>query len=266
MDYQNILFTREDTGVTRITLNRPHCHNAFDDQTITEIRHALSAVAERPDTRALVLESEGKHFSAGADLDWMRRMADYDFGHNMRDAEALAAMLADLYSLPVPTVARVQGAAFGGAVGLVACCDLAIASDRALFSLSEVRIGLVPATISPYVIRAIGARAALRYSMTGERFDASTAQRLGLVSEVCPADELDSGLQSLLDALLAGGPEAVMAAKDLIRSVAGRGLDEELIEDTCARIAHIRVSAEGQEGLKAFLEKREPAWRSGEGS
>lgn len=264
MSDDTVLTSIDSRGVARVTLNRPDKHNAFDDGIIAELRGAFTELARRDDVRAVVLASEGKSFSAGADLGWMKRMADYDFGHNMKDAEALADMLRALYELPQPTIARVQGAAFGGAVGLVSCCDMAVASERASFCLSEVKIGLVPATISPYVIRALGERASRRYFTTAERFSAAEAHRLGLVSEVAPAEDLDERVEALIQALLQNGPLAVRAAKDLVNSFAGREIDADLVEDSCARIAHIRVSREGQEGLGAFLGKRQPGWLQGE--
>lgn len=247
-------------GVARVILNRPDKHNAFDDAMIAALTAAFEEIAGREEARVVLLAAEGRSFSAGADLGWMKRMAGYDFGHNLKDAEALAAMLNALYTLPQPTIARVQGPAFGGAVGLVSCCDMAVANERASFSLSEVKIGLVPATISPYVIRAIGERACRRYFVTGERFDVEEAHRLGLVNEVAAGDSLDDAVETLVDAVLGNGPQAVRAAKDLIACVAGQAITPELIEDTCARIAHIRVSEEGQEGLSAFLGKRPPVW------
>jgi len=250
----------DPNGIATVTLSRPEKHNAFDDVIIGELHEAFDSLAQRDDVRVVILASSGKSFSAGADLSWMKRMAEYDFGHNLKDAELLAAMLKSLHDLPQPTIARVQGAAFGGAVGLVSCCDMAVGSERASFSLSEVKIGLVPATISPYVIKAIGERASRRYFTTAERFGAAEAHRIGLLSEVVPEERLDDAVQALVDALLANGPEAVRAAKDLIVGVAGREITEDIIEDTCARIAHIRVSSEGQEGLSAFLNKRSPNW------
>lgn len=261
MDNTTVTTTTDNRGVATVTLNRPDKHNAFDDTIIAELREAFDALAERDDVRVVVLASEGKNFSAGADLAWMKRMAGYDYGHNMKDAEALAGTLKALFELPQPTIARVQGAAFGGAVGLVSCCDMAVGSDSASFALSEVKIGLVPATISPYVIRAIGERAARRYFVTGERFGAAQALRLGLLSEVVPEAELDSALGGLVEAVLGNGPEAVRAAKDLVNCIAGQDITDALVEDTCARIAHIRVSRQGQEGLSAFLEKRSPSWK-----
>ncbi len=249
-----------EQGVAKVTLNRPDKHNAFDDTIIADLRQTFDDLANREEVRVVVLASTGKNFSAGADLAWMQRMAGYDYGHNMKDAEGLAGMLRALFELPQPTIARVQGAAFGGAVGLVSCCDMAVAAEGASFALSEVKIGLVPATISPYVIRAIGERAARRYFVTGERFKADEALRIGLLSEVVAEELLDERIDKLVTAILGNGPEAVRAAKDLITSVAGQPLSDDLIEDTCARIAHIRVSEEGQEGLAAFLDKRAPAW------
>jgi methylglutaconyl-CoA hydratase len=187
-------------------------------------------------------------------------MAEYDYDDNHRDAQALAGMLQALATLPQPTIARVQGAAYGGAVGLVSCCDMAVASEAASFCLSEVKIGLIPATISPYVIRAMGERAARRYFTTAERFGAAEAQRIGLVSEVAPADTLDESVEGLVTILLQNGPLAVRASKALVVDFAGREISPELIEDSCGRIARIRVSEEGQEGLAAFLNKRKPAW------
>ena len=208
----------------------------------------------------MVLGSEGKSFSAGADLEWMKRMASYSYEENLRDASALALMLKTLNEIPQPTIARVQGAAFGGAVGLVSCCDMAVAASAASFSLSEVKIGLVPATISPYVIAAIGQRAVRRYFVTAERFDAHRAMEIGLVNEVVDAEQLDQEIDRLIDALLANGPEAILAAKRLVFDIAGKPIDQQLIDSTCETIAAIRVSEQGQEGLQAFLEKRKPHW------
>jgi len=208
----------------------------------------------------MVLGSEGKSFSAGADLEWMKRMASYSYDENLRDASALALMLKTLNEIPQPTIARIQGPAFGGAVGLVSCCDMAVAASAASFSLSEVKIGLVPATISPYVIAAIGQRAARRYFVTAERFDAHRALQLGLVNEVVDAEQLDQEIDRLINTLLANGPEAVTGAKQLVFDVAGKPIDQQLIDATCETIAAIRVSEQGQEGLQAFLERRKPQW------
>ncbi len=260
MSEANVITNIDARGVATVTLTRPERHNAFDDVIIADLRSAFDDLATRKEVRVVVLASEGRNFSAGADLGWMKRMAGYDYEHNLQDAWQLAGMLRALYQLPQPTIARVQGAAFGGAVGLVSCCDMAVGSDRSSFALSEVKIGLVPATISPYVLRAIGERAARRYFTTAERFDAARALQLGLLSEVVAEDALDATLEQLVTAILDNGPAAVRAAKELITVVADRELDTNLVEETCTRIAHIRVTEEGQEGLGAFLEKRSPAW------
>ena len=241
-------------------MNNPDKHNAFDDQMIGQLTEAFIAIADNSNVRAMVLGSEGKSFSAGADLEWMKRMASYSYDENLRDASALALMLKTLNEIPQPTIARIQGPAFGGAVGLVSCCDMAVAASAASFSLSEVKIGLVPATISPYVIAAIGQRAARRYFVTAERFDAHRALQLGLVNEVVDAEQLDQEIDRLINTLLANGPEAVTGAKQLVFDVAGKPIDQQLIDATCETIAAIRVSEQGQEGLQAFLERRKPQW------
>ncbi|AFU99195.1 enoyl-CoA hydratase/isomerase family protein [Simiduia agarivorans] len=257
----SIVTTLDARGVLRVTLNNPDKHNAFDDGVIAELQAAFEQAGANPAVRALILAAEGKSFSAGADLSWMQRMANYSLADNRADADKLARMLHTLNSLPFPTIARVQGAAFGGAVGLVSCCDLAVASPRASFCLSEVKIGLIPATISPYVVAAMGERAARRYCLTAERFFADTAKQLGLVSEVVDETELDSTIDNLLKQLLANSPAALSAAKQLVFDVSNRPITQALIDDTSQRIAEIRVSDEGQEGLKAFLEKRAPRWQ-----
>jgi len=250
----------DDLGVARVRLNNPDKHNAFDDEIIGELTEAFIAIADNSNVRVMILASEGKSFSAGADLEWMKRMASYSYEENLRDAGALALMLKTLNQMPQPTIARVQGAAFGGALGLISCCDMAVAASAASFSLSEVKIGLVPATISPYVIAAIGQRAARRYFVTAERFNAHRALQLGLVNEVVDAEQLDEEVDRLVDAVLANGPEAVMAAKQLVFDIAGKPIDQPLIDATCESIAAIRVSEQGQEGLQAFLQKRKPHW------
>lgn len=260
MSADTVLTSIDSRGVATVSLNRPEKHNAFDDAVIAELRTTFDALANNDEVRVVILASTGRNFSAGADLGWMQRMADYDYEHNLADARDLAGMLQALYALPQPTIARVQGAAFGGAVGLVSCCDMAVANEAASFSLSEVKIGLIPATISPYVIKAIGERAARRYFITAERFGADEALRLGLVNEVVADSELDACVTTLVTAILANSPLAVREAKDLVAAVAGKPLDAELMEDSCARIARIRVSPQGQEGLGAFLAKRPPNW------
>ncbi len=247
-------------GVATITLDRAEKHNAFDDAMIAELLQMLEDIESDETIRLLVLRAAGKSFSAGADLDWMRRMADYDIEQNHADAMQLARLMYSLNGLNRPVVALVQGASFGGGVGLIACCDIAIASSNAIFSLSEVRLGLIPSVISPYVIAAIGSRAARRYFLTGERFDAGRAQQLGLVHEVVEPEALDACLQQCIDDLLSSGPKAQAAAKDLIYRVEARPIDESLVEETARRIAEIRTSDEGREGLNAFLQKRKPDW------
>jgi methylglutaconyl-CoA hydratase len=243
-----------------VTLNNPDKHNAFDDQMIIELTNAFNGLAANANVRIMLLKSEGKSFSAGADLDWMKRMANYSYQQNLNDARALAAMLKALHQLPIPTIARVQGAAFGGAVGLISCCDIALASSNASFALSEVKIGLVPSTISPYVITAIGERHAKRYFMTAERFDTNTALQIDLIHEAVEKQLLDDKVEQLITAILSNGPEAVAVAKQLVFAVSGKAIDSNVIEHTCEMIAGIRVSPQGQEGLSAFLDKRQPNW------
>lgn len=249
-------------GIATITLDNGEKHNAFDDRMIAELSATFSSLGDDASVRVVVLEAEGKSFSAGADLAWMKRMSGYSREENYDDAEKLAEMLHLLYSLDKPTIARVHGAAFGGGVGLVSCCDIAIASLRANFCLSEVKLGLVPATISPYVIAAIGPRAARRYFSTAERFDAETALRMGLVSEVVDEDTLDQRIEAIATDVLANGPRAVAIAKQLVADVQYQPIDATLRRKTSACIADVRSSEEGREGLGAFLEKRPPAWIS----
>ncbi|MBT4906115.1 MAG: enoyl-CoA hydratase/isomerase family protein [Rhodospirillaceae bacterium] len=249
-------------GVGRITMARPEKHNAFDDGLIADLSAAFEAAGRDDAVRVVVLEGEGKSFSAGADLGWMQRMADYSDAENLADARKLAGMMRLLNELPRPTIARVQGAAFGGGVGLVAACDIALASQAASFCLSEARLGLIPSVISPYVVEAIGARAARRYFQTAERFDADMAHTLGLVHEVVPRERLDGRLDELIATLLDNGPAAMAASKDLIRRVASGPVDDAMVEDTAQRIADIRATDEGREGVQAFLEKRGPKWRT----
>ena len=249
-----------DAGVARITLARPEIRNAFSDVAIADITQAFLTVGARADVLAVVLAAEGPAFCAGADLNWMRRMADYTRDENRDDAGKLAEMLRVIYECPKPTIARVQGDVYAGGMGLVAACDMAVAADSAGFCLSEVKIGLIPATISPYVIRAMGARAAHRYFLTGERFDAAEAQRIGFVHEVASADALDEKLDAMLKPLLGAGPAAVRACKQLVIDVAGRDIEPGLVAATVEGIATIRASAEGKEGVQAFLSKRKPSW------
>jgi len=257
---QSVSVAIDERGVAMLTMNRPQVHNAFDDRLIAGLTHELLELEHNARVRVVVLAAEGKSFSAGADLNWMQRMAKYSEADNIRDAVALANLMRVLDTMSKPTVARVQGAAFGGGVGLVACCDIACASSAAVFCLSEVRLGLIPAVISPYVIAAMGQRNARRYFLTAERFDAQEALRIGLVHMVVEPAQVGSTVMQMIDELLKGGPHSIAEAKDLIASVANRPVDQALAEDTAARIARIRVSAEGQEGTNAFLEKRAPGW------
>jgi len=260
-NFENIELETDSRGIATLWLNRPEKNNAFNSATISELILALDVVAADPAVRLLVLRGRGKHFCAGGDLGWMQEAATLDFNGNLADARNLAELLYNLYQLKKPTLAVVQGAAFGGAVGLVSCCDMAIGADNALFSLSEVRIGLMPATISPFVVKAIGERAARRYSMTAERFDGSKAAELGLLSEAYPAEELEAQLESWTGNLLLNSPQAMIACKALYNEVAAGELTPGLRRSTESAIARIRVSAEGQEGLHAFLEKRKPSWQ-----
>ncbi len=247
-------------GIATIRMNRPDVHNAFDDVLIAALTAELRRLDGLPEIRVVVLAANGKSFSSGADLGWMKRMAKYSQAENLRDGMALAGLMRTLDGMRKPTIARVQGAAFGGGVGLVACCDIAIASMEAVFSLSEVRLGLIPSVISPYVIAAIGEREARRYFLTAERFDAVEARRIGLVHEVVNLDVLDAAVANMTAHLLKGGPQALAAAKKLIVDVSRRPMDDALLAETARRIAAIRVEAEGQEGLAAFFDKRPPAW------
>ena len=247
-------------GVARITLTQPEIRNAFSDEVIADITAAFRTAGERPDVRAIVLAAEGPAFCAGANLNWMRRMADYSRDENRVDAGLLAEMLRVIYECPKPTIARVQGDVYAGGMGLVACCGMAVAVDTAGFCLSEVKIGLIPATISPYVIRAMGARASHRYFLTGERFSAQEAHRIGYVHEVVEAEQLDGVVDGWLKHLLSAGPDAVRACKRLVLDVAEREINEQLIASTVEQIANIRASSEGKEGVQAFLNKRKPNW------
>jgi len=247
-------------SVALVALARPEVHNAFDETLIAELTLALRRLDNDRAVRAVVLLGEGRSFCAGADLNWMKKMAGYDHAENLADATALATMLKTLDRLAKPTIARVHGAAFGGGVGLVACCDIAFAAQDATFSLSEAKLGLIPATIGPYVVEAIGVRQARRYFLSSERFTAAEAFRIGLVHDICPLGELDAKINELLGALLIAGPTAQTEGKALIRAVSQRGVDDEMIADTAARIARVRGSPEGKEGVAAFLEKRSPAW------
>ena len=243
-----------------ITLTQPEVRNAFSDEVIADITAAFLQVGARPDVRVVVLAAEGPAFCAGANLNWMRRMADYTRDENLADAGKLADMLRVIFECSKPTIARVQGDVYAGGMGLVAACDMAVSVDTAGFCLSEVKLGLIPATISPYVIRAMGARAAHRYFLTAERFGALEALRIGFVHEVVAADQLDAKVDDIVKALVSASPNAVRACKQLVQDVAQQQIDAQLIAATVEGIADIRASEEGREGVQSFLQKRKPAW------
>jgi methylglutaconyl-CoA hydratase len=251
-----------DAGVATVALNRPDVRNAFNDEVIAELSGVFAEYGERPEVRCIVLAANGPAFCAGADLNWMKRMASYSYEENVDDARALANMLRVLYRCPKPTIARVQGDVYAGGMGLVAACDIAVSVDTANYCLSEVKLGLIPATISPYVIRAMGPRAAHRYFLTAERFDAREALRIGFVHEVVAAQQLDPKVREIAQALVAAGPAAVKACKELVHDVAGHEIDHVLVERTVKGIADIRVSDEGREGIQSFLGKRKPSWNT----
>ena len=257
-----MLLVEKKDGVARVTLNRPEVRNAFDDALISQLKKSFEDIGRDPSVRAMVLAGSGPAFCAGADLNWMKRMATYGYEQNLADAQALADMLATLDRMPKPTIARVHGPAFAGGTGLVAACDIAVGTPEAKFCFSEAKLGLSPATISPHVLRAIGERAARRYFLTAEVFDAAEAHRIGLLSALVPAEKLDSFMEEQIKHVLAGGPEAMKKIKALIRSVASRPVDDALVAETAQRIAEIRVSPEGKEGIASFLEKRKASWCS----
>jgi methylglutaconyl-CoA hydratase len=252
---------QSQTGaVLTITLARPEVRNAFNDAVIAELAQAFAQAGGREDVRAIVLAAEGQSFCAGADLNWMARMADYSPAENIADAGALAAMLHTIYTCPKPTVARIQGDVFAGGMGLVAVCDMAVSVDSASFCLSEVKLGLIPVTISPYVMRAMGERASQRYFLTAERFSAAEALRIGFVHALVAAEQLDASVEHITTALCAAGPSAVRSCKALLQEVGGQPITDALIDSTVQQIADIRASAEGREGVQSFLQKRKPGW------
>jgi len=250
-------------GVATLTFNRPERHNAFDDALIAELHQKLQALAEKKTLRALVLSGTGESFSAGADLNWMRRMADNDEAENRADAMRLAGMFRALDDFPRPVIAKVNGHAFGGGFGLIACADIVLAEYAALFGLTEVRLGLIPATIAPYVVRRIGDSQTRRLALTGMRIDADEARRIGLVHDLGAAHELDAKLNDYLKLIRKAGPQAVSECKALLRQVRGYDGSDPQAEDraTSEWIARVRVSEEGQQGLRAFLEKKAPEWQ-----
>lgn len=260
MTTKSVLLEIDERGVATITLNRPEKHNAFDEHVIADLTSLFEEVGNNQNARIMLLQSNGKNFCAGADLDWMKRMASYDHDENVRDANALAKMLHTLSFLPIPSIAKVQGAAMGGGAGLVCCCDIAIASNKASFAFSEAKLGLIPATIAPYVLQSIGSQAARRYFLTAERFSAERALAMGMVSDVVDESEMDEKINTLIDTILANSPAAVVAAKQLIFAIDGKAVTNELMQLTSEGIANIRASEEGTEGVAAFLEKRKPSW------
>lgn len=253
-------------GIATIWMNRPDVHNAFNEQLIAELTAACQALDADDAVRVVVLAGRGKSFSAGADLNWMRRAAEASVEANLADARKLAGMLRTLAEMDKPTIARVHGAALGGGMGLASACDICVAGEGAVFATSEVRFGIIPSAISPYVIRAIGARQASRYFQTAERISAARARELGLAHEVVAADAIDARVHELVAALLQGGPRSQGAAKALIRAVADQPVSDALVEDTARRIATLRATPEAREGLAAFLDKRPAAWVPGAGS
>jgi len=259
MGYQTLELVIEGRVAT-VTLNRPDVRNAFNETTIAEITQAFRDLEQNDDVRAIVLAANGPAFCAGADLNWMKKMAGYTRDENRADAAQLAEMLRTIYACPKPVVAKVQGDCYAGGMGLVAVCDIAVANEATNFCLSEVKLGLIPATISPYVVIGMGENAARRYFLTAERFSAQEAHRIGFVHQVVAADALDAAVADIVKALVSNSPNAVKEAKRLVQDVAGRPLSEALIADTAERIADIRSSEEGKEGVRSFLEKRKPNW------
>ncbi len=255
-----VLVDIDERGVARLTLNRPEVHNAFDDALILNLINKLKELDSKDHVRIVILAANGKSFSAGGDLSWMKRSADYTFDENLADARNLADLMKTLNRLSKPTIGLVQGAAYGGGVGLTACCDIVIASDHAKFCLSEVKLGLIASVISPYVRAAIGETQARRYTLTAELFDAEEARRIGLVHEVVAADALEDQAEHFVLQLLKNSPAAMAGVKDLLFSLSGSGIGDDVVEDTAERIAKIRASEEGREGISAFLEKRAPSW------
>jgi len=259
-DYTMLDVQRPSPHTARVFLNRPEVRNAFNETVIAELARFFRECAQDDALRVVILGGHGKAFCAGADLSWMRAMADYTWEQNHADAQALADMVWTIYSCPVPVIGRVHGDCYAGGVGLAAVCDILVASDEANFCLSEARLGLLPATISPYVIRALGEQASRRYFVTAERFNAMQANALGFVHAVCSTAELDAKVDEIAAAIVANGPKAVRACKALVQEVAGLPIDPQLRDTTARRIADIRASDEGKEGVQSFLHKRKPSW------
>ena len=265
MSKASILTEIDGRGVATVTLNRPEVHNAFNEEMIIALRESFDTLAEREDLRAVILAATGKSFCAGVDLNWMRDIAEFSLEENVADAKRMAGMFDKLNTLPMPVIAKIQGSAFAGGLGLVSACDIAVAADHSKFAVTEVRLGLMAAAISPYVLDAIGPGAARRYFQTAERFDAPEARRLGLVHDVVPADALDDAVEGIVGEILKNAPASLQACKALIRETAGP-VTQMVRDDTAGRIARIRASAEGQEGVRSFFEKRPPAWITKAGS
>lgn len=255
-----LLIEQTPDGVATVTLNRPAMHNALEESLIRELTRMFDMLGSDPMTRMVLLKANGPSFCAGADINWMQRSANYTREENIAEAQGLALMMKTLHDFPKPLVGMVQGAAVGGGVGIVACCDVVVASDASSFRLSEVKLGLVPAVISPYVVRAIGPRAAQRYFLTAEPFSATEAKAVGLVHEIVPDRMMQAAAAKLVERIMQGGPKAQLAAKDLLRRVEGSAIDDDLIGFTVEMISRLRASPEGREGLAAFLEKRHPTW------
>lgn len=255
-----VLEVRQEGRIARVTLNRPEVRNAFNAELIAALTETFGTLSADAYLRAIVLGANGKAFCAGADLNWMRSMAGFSWDENYADAQQLAQMLWTLDQCPVPLIGRIQGDCYAGGMGLAAVCDVVVASDNVTFCLSEARLGLLPATISPYVVRAMGQQAARRYMVTAERFSATQAHAMGLVHELCSAEDLDANVDQLAQTIAANGPQAARACKHLVRDIAGQPITQTLRDETARRIADIRVSAEGKEGLASFLQKREPGW------
>lgn len=259
MSYETLIL-QQDGALATVTLNRPEVRNAFNETMIVELGQVFTHLASQPDVRAIVLAANGPAFCAGGDLNWMKKMAHYNDAENHADALHLAKMLRAIYTCPQPVVARVHGDCYAGGMGLVSACDMIVAAPGAYFCLSEVKLGLIPATISPYVIKAMGEQAARRYFLTAERFTAQEAHRFGMVHELAEVDAMDASVAAITKALLGNSPNAVRQAKVLVREIAGREVDDALLDDTAQRIAQIRASSEGREGVTSFLEKRKPNW------
>ncbi|RSZ58320.1 enoyl-CoA hydratase/isomerase family protein [Massilia atriviolacea] len=259
MEYQTLAVAVAGKVAT-VTLNRPDVRNAFNEITIAELSLAFDELGRADDIRAIVLDANGPAFCAGADLNWMKKMAGYSHAENSEDASRLAEMLRAIYLCPKPVLAKIQGDCYAGGMGVVAACDIAVTVNSASFCLSEVKLGLIPATISPYVIRAMGENAARRYFLTAEKFSAQEAHRIGFVHDVVPADALDAHVAAIVNAIVTSSPNAVREAKVLVREIAGKAVDAAMVVDTAERIANVRASSEGREGVASFLEKRKPSW------